>query len=425
MDVNSPESQTSASLAVRRRNFYLLAIFLLAVAFRTYAAMWMPAVPVADASDYHRLAIGLVERRGYVNTDQQPTAWRPPGYPAFLAGIYRVFGTNIQTATIVQAVLGGMTVLLLVVFGSMIIGWRASIITGFLAAAYPGFIWLSRLLLSENLALFLLLATLCSAAMYLKSRRIWWMAIFGAVGGLSTLVRGGNLFVTAFIGVGILVVTLRRRPVNWRQLVALSALAIAGFSVALMPWTIRNYRVFHRFVPVATQDGLTLYASYWPPQKDGKLIWGTLPDTSDPAVAAAAQTGDEVSASKYLSAVTKQRLRENPGYFFRLIPSKLISLVVPLDWEIFPHAAGSTRSLNVGYLLIILPALLGFVVLLRKPVPQRWLLWVLPATVLFQAIFFYGSPRFRLPAELIAILLAAVGCERVWAFLKKRGRLLG
>ena len=97
-----------------------------------------------------------------------------------------------------------------------------------------------------------------------------------------------------------------------------------------------------------------------------------------------------------------------------------MSLLVPLDWEIFAHATGTTRSLNVGYLLILLPALVGFIWMLRRRVKYQWLLWIVPGLVLIQAILFYGSPRFRLPAELIAILPAAAGVSIIWKFLKQR-----
>jgi hypothetical protein len=60
----------------------------------------------------------------------------------------------------------------------------------------------------------------------------------------------------------------------------------------------------------------------------------------------------------------------------------------------------------------------------RNPRANQWLLWVVPMLVLFQTVFFYGSPRFRLPAEPIAILLASVGLSRGWGFLKKRRVLL-
>jgi hypothetical protein len=97
-------------------------------------------------------------------------------------------------------------------------------------------------------------------------------------------------------------------------------------------------------------------------------------------------------------------------------------LLVPLDWEVFAHAPGATRSLNIGYLLIILPALLGFIAMLRERAPHQWLLWIVPGMVLVQAILLYGSPRFRLPAELIAIIPAAAGVWAIWEFLKQHVR---
>lgn len=408
-----------------RTALLLTVIFFTAVGFRTCGAITAPAEPVADAADYHQLATRLAEGQGYVNAAGQKTAWRPPAFPLFLASIYRVAGPRVSVAVSVQVVIGALTVLALVWFGALIIGWREAVIAGFVAAVYPGFVWLPRLLLSENLSLLLLLATLSATALYMKTRRAWWLAVVGLVCGLNTLVRGGNLLVLVVLCAAILFVAIRRRSPPLRQAAVGILLALAAFVAVLAPWTVRNYRVFHSFVPVATQEGLTLYASYWPPEKNGRFTWGTLPGTEDPEVVAAAKLGDEVSASRYLQSVTIQRLRDNPGYFFRLIPSKIISLLVPLDWEIFPHGAGRTRSINFGYIVVSLLALLGILAMKRSAYPHAWLIWVLPVVVVIQAIVFYGSPRFRLAAEPIAILLAAAGLSRAHAFLKTRQSLLG
>ena len=100
-------------------------------------------------------------------------------------------------------------------------------------------------------------------------------------------------------------------------------------------------------------------------------------------------------------------------------------MLVPLDWEIFAHAPGTTKSLNIGYLLILLPALIGFIAMLRERVPYQWLLWIVPGLVLLQSILFYGSPRFRLPAELIAIIPTAAGVSIIWQFFKRRVKAVG
>ena len=291
---------------------YLIGILLLAIAVRAYAVVSHPAVPVGDAADYHGLATRLVEGRGYVNAAGRPTAWRPPAYPLLLAGVYKIAGVSVQRATLVQVILGGLTVLTLIALGAMILGWRRALIAGVIAAVYPALFWLPRLLLSENLSLFLLLLSLVAVALYLRSSRMIWIIVFGVLCALNTLVRGSNLMLPFLIAFGILIIHWR----NWKQLVApLLAMSVA-FIVTLLPWTIRNYRVMHHPIPIATQDGLTLYGSFWPPQHDSKLIWGSLPGNEDPAILAASQTGDEVAASRYLNEVTRQRLRENPGFFF-------------------------------------------------------------------------------------------------------------
>ena len=297
-------------------HLFLIAILFVAVAFRIYGTLSYPTEPTSDAADYHRLATNLVQQHAYVSPEGAPTAWRPPAYPFFLAGLYELIGINVERATIAQSLLGGLTVFVLMLLGSLIIGWRQSLIAGAIAAVYPAFVWLPRLLLSENLSLFLLLLTLVTIILYLRTSRLGWIVAFAVLCGLNSLVRGANLFLPIAAALGILIIRWKSRSLNWSQALAPLLVMAAVFGLTLLPWTIRNYGVFHEVIPVATQDGITLYGSYWPPQRNGKLIWGTLPGTEDPAIVAASQTGDEASASRYLRQVTLTRLRENPGFFF-------------------------------------------------------------------------------------------------------------
>ena len=400
-----------AGAARRRRWLLLAALFLLAFLLRLYAAAAYAAEPSADAADYQRLAEGLAAGRGYVSEDGLPTAWRPPGYPAFLACVYAVAGPSVHAATVVQAALGGFTVLLLAALGGVVAGRREGLLAGLLAALYPGFFWLPRLLLSENLALFLLLAALCAAAALARAWRPWCALGMGLLLGVGTLVRGPNILFTFVLLLWLGGHFGWRR---WRHALMAVALACAGFLAVLLPWTVRNYQVFHRPVLVATQDGMGLYASFWPPQKGGRPVWGALPGGEDPAVAEAQRAGDEVAVARRLQQIALERLREHPGHFFSVIPSKLLSLAAPFDWETFPHAPGESRSPNPIYVLVLIPAMLGLLALRRRGAPLRSLLWVAPAAVLVQALITYGSPRFRLPGETSALVWAAAALVWVW-----------
>jgi len=397
----------------------LAALFLLALLVRLWAAAAYPAEPSGDALDYRRLAQGLAAGAGYVNEAGMPTAWRPPGYPAFLACVFAVFGNEIRPAAVAQAALGALTALLFVALGSAVAGRRAGALAGLLAAVYPGFFWLPRLLLSENLALFLLAASLYAAAALARRWSPSWALGLGLLLGVGTLVRVANVM----FAVALLLwfaLHFRARWREWRRGLAALALLGAGAGVVLLPWAARNYGVFGKPL-LANQGGLTFYSSYWPPSKNGRPVWGTLAGKEDPFVAEAERSGDERAVSESLRRAGVERLKQNPSHFFRVVPSKLISLAAPFDWETFPHAEGTSRSLNPVYVLVLIPAMLGVFVLRGPGAPLGSLLWVLPAAVLAQALVAYGSPRFRLPAETSTILWASAAL--VWALdRRRRGR---
>lgn len=404
---------------------WLALLFLCALLTRGWAVASHPVAPISDAADYQRLATGLASGRGYVSDAGDPTAWRPPGYPFFLAGVYSLIGgADVRAATYVQAVIGALTVLLIVVLGALVIDRKTGLIAGALAVVYPGFVWLPRVLLSENLSLPLLLVALCLTARLVRSisAPAWLGAPLGAALGLAALVRGANLIAGMLIVAGLAFVFARDRQ-SWRKGTVTLVLLVAGLGLTILPWTARNYIALGRFVPLATQEGMTLYASYWPPRVGSKLIWGNLPGPEDAEVAAAYQLSGEVETSRRLQRATWRRLAAEPSYFFKLWPAKLISAAAPFDWEWFPHRAGASRSTNVGYLLILVPALIGlFVSFKSRRLPRLWPLAVLPLSVLIQTLVFYGSPRFRLPAETSALLLAGIGLAWAWrlAFGPKR-----
>jgi 4-amino-4-deoxy-L-arabinose transferase-like glycosyltransferase len=415
--MGKPLSEFATGQRAARKRLAFTLIFILAIILRLYAVIHFPAEPVSDAADYHRLAIAIATSHGYIAQNGSPTAWRPPGYPFFLAGIYSTAGVNVFIACVVQAILGGLTVLALMRLAMGILDRKAAIVSGVMAALYPGLIYPSRLLISENLAIPLLLLSTCVAVRIARSYSLWAPALLGALLGLSVLTRGANMITAALLFGAVLLIRWRTGGMaNAFKCVSLAAMAMA---IILAPWAARNYAVFHRLAPLSTQDGIGLYSSYWPPRNGSKLIWGTLPREEDPVVAAAVRTGDELTASEYLKMETINRLRAEPLYFFRLWPSKLIFLLAPFDWETFPHSAGASRSFNWGYVFILLPAALGALVIGRKPMTHKWALMPLPAAVLIQSLIFYGSPRFRLIAEPIALIAAAVGTIEIFGGIKR------
>ncbi|MDR3639320.1 MAG: glycosyltransferase family 39 protein [Isosphaeraceae bacterium] len=403
-----------------RPRWHLLAIFAVSVTLRLLAVAYYPEVPTNDPADYHRLAESVVAGHGYAYKPGKPTAFRVCGYPLFLAATYGVTGPDWLAAERVQAILGGCTVLLVVALAWLVVGEREAILAGYIASVYPALVWLPHVLLSENLSVFLQLAALCGAALLLRQPRANRALALGALLGLNLLTRGGSLFMAALLLVGV-ASTAGERPFGRRGL-RLAALAVLSMLLTLTPWIVRNYSAFHHFVPIATEDGITLYISYWPVRVGDKPIWGNVPGTEDPVVAEAYRAETEVGMSRHLRGVALGRLRKDPAHALKLVPIKLLNLLVPLDWEIIPHRARAGRSVNYGYIALCVPALFGAWVLQRRQVPHQWVLWVPPASVLLLACAFYGSPRFRLPAEPALIIFAASGLLLWWDHASRLSR---
>jgi 4-amino-4-deoxy-L-arabinose transferase-like glycosyltransferase len=386
------------------RTRVLVLIVGLSVVLRLWAAWAYPAEPAADAADYDELACRIATGLGFVVDDGRATAWRPPGYPALLAGIYSVGGCEPLHAYLMQALLGGLTVALIFWLGAAALGPSEGLVGAALAAAYPGLVWLPRVLLSENLALPLLLLLCLATATQARSHSPAWGVVAGTSLALAALTRPAALFLLPLVAIRYL-----EGAASGRRLRGLAAFVVC-LLVGIAPWLYRNYRTFGRFPVLTTQVGITLYASYWPPQVAGKPIWGNLPGREDPHVAKAYSLGTELDASSELLSATRAGLLAEPTLAFTLWPRKLVAMLAPFDWEWFPKAPGESRRLNVGYLLLIPLALLGAGRLLRR---SPWTLILLPLGTLLQTLCFYGSPRFRLLAEPILLLAAAAGLLRL------------
>ena len=81
--------------------------------FRIAVAHWLPNDSPDDSKTYARIARNVLEQHSYSEAEAppyEPTLIRLPGYPLFLAAIYKVFGHgNNGAVRIVQALLDTAT----------------------------------------------------------------------------------------------------------------------------------------------------------------------------------------------------------------------------------------------------------------------------------------------------------------------------
>ena len=393
----------------------LTGILVFALALRVGVAFaWQPA-PTGDAEDYHRLATGLAAGRGYVDTRGQPTAWRPPGYPAFLAGVYVVVGDAPAAVGLIQAAVGTASVAAVFAVTAPVLGATAGLVAAALVAVDVAQLSLTAQRLSEGLFTLLLLLLVLSSlrlrARLLAAASPWgWAAVAGVLGGIATLTRG--LFVgyplvlaaaLAADGGGTAARSGRRRAG------AAALLLLTAYVLTLLPWTLRNVTAVGAPVPVATQGGITLYSSWFPP--DG-TVFGLL---SQDEVTAGAIGLTEPEQSRYFTQATLRRLGEGPARIPRLLVLKALYLAVPLDWEVLP----AYGSVNPTYVVVAFWAGLFLTALGAGRRRRAWPLWLPLVYLAGMALVFYGSPRLRAPVD---PLLATLAAGAMVELARRRGR---
>jgi hypothetical protein len=226
--------------------------------------------------EYFHIAQALAAGRGFANPFGEqtgPTAWQPPVLPAILAGLLRLTGGDRTCVTTVVVclnvlVLAGTGLLVLALAGQTPsrVGAGGAVLVFLLALLYQFEHCFQR---AHDGWLVLLCVDLLVAGLYwlrpLRRRppvpAALLCAAWGMFGGLCALVSP----VVGFSwGVLSLLAGLRDRA--WFRL-ALVAL-VAGLTVA--PWTVRNYLVFGRLIPMKSNLALEMYQSQCL-QADGML----------------------------------------------------------------------------------------------------------------------------------------------------------
>jgi 4-amino-4-deoxy-L-arabinose transferase-like glycosyltransferase len=334
------------------------------------------------------------------------------------------------------ALLGGLMVLLVYLLGRRLGGPAVGILAALLAAIYPTFIDNSEQILSEPLAAF----TLTTAVLGFlwasdPGRRPWAWLLPGAALGATALARPEYLPFAAVFALIALIRIGRRR--SYRSGFACAALLLAAFAAVLAPWTVRNYLVLDRFVPVTTGGGKALFVATYLPGKGRQLpVKRTLikrftgkQDVTDREVAQTQMKDllDRV-ARKYPDMERDAALarigRENFRKYFRERPFAYMRMVATKMWNIWRRGSGPT--MRAGGWIVFHYAMLALAVtaLVLLALRRRW--EAIPIGLLIGGITVLGGlllavPRRNVPLMPLVLTLAAAGA--VWLGLVAGGRL--
>ncbi|HZP57951.1 MAG TPA: glycosyltransferase family 39 protein [Dehalococcoidia bacterium] len=360
----------------------------------------------------HFLALGA----GYVNPfTGTPTAAWPPGYPAFLGGVFRAFGEGTTQTYAANAVVATATVAIVYGIGLLLFDQRTALVGAVATALWPGQVYFASLTLSEIVftALFSLAFLLALAAVRTRVWRGATVVAFGLATAAAVLTRG-----QAALLLPLAVCAWAMAGMSWRRAIGWGMLAAVVVGAALAPWVMRNQRALGSPVIVATNAGPNLWLGHHEGatgrmQSDEPI---PVPDRGN-----LTQPEYEVKADRLALRKGVRFILTHPADELRLSATKVRAMYesdsTALDWNssyddgfYAPGAAGFLRTLANGYWFAALGLAAVGVAACRQRL--RDLPGILPLTLLAWTathLLFFGDSRFHYPIVFIVALLAARG----------------
>ena len=380
----------------------------------------------ADSAQYHFLALNLLQGKGYrarpvgpiepygefsrwlitrpiqtpLEDRMQVAAHRGPGYPLFVAAIYAMHGPRPEVVIHYQAILAGLTGVLLVLIARIFWGDLASV-AGVAAAVLlrhqDEMKYATSALLTECLAAFLLtLAVLCA----------WWAKrggarrelVMGTLMAAIVLTRQALLATALFYGF-FLLFPLRS---SWRRALAYALPCVVAFTA----WTL-FLSTHSGDTVVMASTGFSSLLNGLDPVACAKAN-GMTPPSMDPESLAAHWGGSPIAETPGLREDILRRLPSR-------IPEVLYLFRVRLKIAFFWLPQSVVWCMLVGTALVSMLAIAksGTEITVHAPVGPRAMAITLSLIALILAFFILGYSNPVLPALCLFALLAAVATSMI------------
>jgi hypothetical protein len=395
---------------------------LVAIAFAAFGIRVLYVVTVArhvmlgfDAVWYTLVSGPLAHGKGFLdpalyftNGRSVATAAHAPLYPTFLAVVTRLFNGRHETFQFAGAALGTVTVVCTGFIGRRVGDATVGLLAAGLAAIYPSLIAVDGSLMSETIAIPLMMAALWLALVAVERPRWWRFALLGALLGLAALSRADALL-TALI---LIVAAAAAVASSRRDRVAFCAVACASLALIVSPWVIRNEARVGTPTIATTSTASTIAGAncgstyggrllgYWDPKCLDEQRRGTL----DEATWNTHQTRFGVDYARAhldrLPLVVLARELRVLGLFHPLAQARLDAIETRSHrWQLLSWAA---------WLPVLLLGTVGLIRIGRTRTRAAWPLLAVVFSTLLTVALSYGNQRFRTTAEPILLVGTSV-----------------
>jgi hypothetical protein len=381
-------------------------------------------------------------------TTIEPTLVRLPGYPAFLALCFAVFGVaNYHPVLYLQALIDLGTCLLVAGLAVKICGLRAGRIALLLAALDPFTASYAASPLTETLSIFCVALGFRALAEVLERPRPLWTAALIFSWSFAALLRPDGALLAVVLWTALVV--YGRKSLGFTPALRLALMAGLLSLLPFVAWTVRNQRTFHVFQPLApryandpgefgspgfvlwirtlTVDFTTTNEIYWAGNSD-RIDPGNLPARAMDNAAQYQETHRLLQDYNSITTLTpeidarfdqlaRERIRARPLRYYLTLPllrladmwlrPRVETLNVHLRWWQYAQHPAETRlalfygALNLAYLVA------AFLGVFRWPRMAGAMVALIVLRSLLLATLEAPEPRYTLECLPLVIVLAA------------------
>ena len=365
------------------------------------------------------IAYSLATGRGFASpfqTDSGPTAWLTPVYPLLVAGIFKVFGIYTRAAFFAAVFLNicfsAATCVPIFYAGKRAAGVAAGSGAAWLWALFPNAILIPFEWIWDTSLAALLAAILLWATMELAESKRWrdWVG-YGLLWGLMLMTNPAVASVFPVLLGWLVYRTRREGKFTFSKPTMAAILALA----CCVPWTVRNYLVFHRFIPFRSNLSYELYIGN---NENYDELRRSLPAviTQDRETLRYLRMG-EIAFMDEEKRKALRFIESHPRVEMQLLTWRFIDfwIGVPDPWRTFVAAdSWLVRVILVGDLVSSLGGLLGVIALLFRKSP-----YVIPFAsfpTVFPILYYvtHTSLRYRHPIDPALLLLTAIAVGTLW-----------
>lgn len=388
----------------------LALLILIALAIRAAVVIqYRNTALTGDEPSYDSIAYNLIHGHGYrINYEQpQVTALRPPVYPAYLALVYLIVGYHPFAARLSQ-ILIELAIILVLIGLARAISTRfiVTALTVILYAVNPQSAKYTAYLMSEIPAVFFFVLSLLLLLLGYRRGSLRLFAAAGLANGLSTLTRPATIvFPIAFAVIGLLVPSLRRRVLSAGILLYV---LIGG--ATLLPWTARNYFVFHRLIPASTGGGIAQWLGALPvlgPEYERREVTYPFPPHIAKIIA---QGKSEPEIDEALYAEARRLISQQPSKYALAAVKRIARLWFQLGFSDPPQKKHLALALFGLFLC-------AFAIIGCRRVEDTVAKTLLLTAVLYFTLVHvatYAEARYAMPVYAYMTPFAAVGIARLF-----------